>query len=181
MDKVLVTGLLIIAAVIAVSVMIGSIGTTIGRSGQAVKESQLSAAKKIETSITIIEAIPQFGPFPPPPAAPQCPGVGLPCTVDVWVKNVGQADIRPLSGIDVFVLSSTGHWGEYMTFDAGCSPSGASNSWSPLPCGQDNWIPNQTLHIRISVWSSPLSPGHYSLDVTTPNGIQDKFLFEVVT
>ena len=46
MDKVLVTGLLIIAAVTSVAVIIGSIGPTIGRSGQEAKESQLAAAKK---------------------------------------------------------------------------------------------------------------------------------------
>ena len=64
MDKVLVTGLLIIAAVTSVAVIIGSIGPTIGRGGQEAKESQLAAAKKIATSFTIIDVIPYIGGYP---------------------------------------------------------------------------------------------------------------------
>ena len=78
MDKVLVTGLLIIAAVTSVAVIIGSIGPTIGRSGQEAKESQLAAAKKIETNFTIIDVIPYIGDYPPPPAqAVGCQETGI--------------------------------------------------------------------------------------------------------
>ena len=109
MDKVLVTGLLIIAAVTSVAVIIGSIGPTIGRGGEEAKESQLAAAKKIATSFTIIDVIPSIGPYPRPPApAVGCQGFGHSCSIDVWMKNIGQAEIEPVSDLDISLLSSTG-------------------------------------------------------------------------
>ena len=184
MDKVLVTGLLIIAAVTSVAVIIGSIGPTIGRSGQEAKESQLAAAKKIETNFTIIDVIPYIGDYPPPPAqAVGCQGNGHSCSIDVWMKNIGQADIVPVSALDISILSSTGeYYIDNMTLDTNCSYIAGDPTWYVLPCGKETWLPHETLQLRLNVprFEDNLDLGsHYTVYVTTPNGVQEKFLFAV--
>ena len=154
MDKVLVTGLLIIAAGTSVAVIIGSIGPTIGRGGQEAQESQLSAAKKLATSFTIFDVIPNIGDYPPPPApSVDCRGHGNSCSVDVWMKNIGQADVLPISHMDILMISSTGDWGDYIRFETSCPASTTTNCWSYIPPNQDPasrdmiMVPNETLHI----------------------------------
>jgi hypothetical protein len=184
MDKVLITGLLIIASVTSVAVIIGSVGPTIGRGGQQAKESQLAAANKIATSFTIIDAIPLIGPYPPPPAqANACLGAGHSCSIDIWIKNIGQAEIEPVSELDISLLSSTGeYYRDNITRDANCSYAAGDPTWYALPCGKEIWLPNETLHLRLNAQRNPdrLSVGtHYTVYVTTRNGVQEKFLFQV--
>jgi len=184
MDKVLITGLLIIAAVTSVAVLIGSIGPTIGRGGQEAKESQLAAAKKIATSFTIFDVIPSIGPYPPPPAqANACLGAGHSCSIDIWIKNIGQAEIEPVSGLDISLLSSTGeYYRDNIAGDANCSYGAGDPTWYALPCGKEIWLPNETLHLRLNGPRNldRLSLGsHYTVSVTTRNGIQEKFMFQV--
>jgi len=184
MDKVLVTGLLIIAAVTSVAVIIGSIGPTIGRGGQEAKESQLAAAKKIATSFTIIDVIPYIGGYPPPPAqAVGCSGAGHSCSIDVWMKNIGQAEIEPVSVLDISLLSSTGeYYRDNIARDANCSYVAGDPTWYALPCGKEIWLPNETLHLRLNGPRNldRLSLGsHYTVYVITRNGVQEKFMFQV--
>ena len=184
MDKVLVTGLLIIAAVTSVAVIIGSIGPTLGRGGQEAKESQLSAAKKLATSFTIFDVIPYIGNYPPPPAPTVgCRGHGNSCSIDVWMKNIGQAEIEPVSELDISLLSSTGeYYRDNITQDPSCSYLTSGPTWYALPCGKEIWLPNETLHIRLNGPQNPdkLALGsHYTVSVTTRNGVQEKFLFQV--
>ena len=73
MDKVIVTGLLVIGAVAAASIVITAIGPTVGRSSQAVVELNQEAADRLRTSIEIIAV------------APDAAGN----EIDAWVKNVG--------------------------------------------------------------------------------------------
>jgi len=184
MDKVLVTGLLIIAAVTSVAVIIGSIGPTIGRGGQEAKESQLAAAKKIATSFTIIDVIPYIGGYPPPPAqAVGCRGAGHSCSIDVWMKNIGQAEIEPVSVLDISLLSSTGeYYRDNIARDLNCGYLAGDPTWFALPCGKEIWLPNETLHLRLN---GPLARDrlplgtHYTFYVTTRNGVQEKFLFQI--
>ena len=60
MDKVIVTGLLIIASVTAAAVIFGTIGPSIGKGSDAARQSQLAEANKIATKIKVLDAIPQF-------------------------------------------------------------------------------------------------------------------------
>jgi len=181
MDKVLVTGLLIIASVTAAAVIFGTIGPSIGKGSDAARQSQLAEANKIATRIKVLDAIPQF------PQPQGCQAGGRYCVLDLWVKNIGQADVLPISHMDIFMIGSTGDWGDYIRFEKGCSTSTTTNCWSYIPPNQDPanrdmiMVPNETLHIQMRLFSDPLSPGYYSLDVTTPNGVQDKFLFEVAS
>ena len=184
MDKVLVTGLLIIAAVTSVAVIIGSIGPTIGRGGQEAKESQLAAANKIATSLTIFDVIPSMEGYPPPPGRTNaCRGAGHSCSIDIWMKNIGQAEIEPVSALDISLLSSTGeYYRDNIARDANCGYNGGDPTWYALPCGKEIWLPNETLHLRLNgPHPRDRLPGgsHYTVSVTTRNGVQEKFLFQI--
>ena len=88
MDKVIVTGLLVIASVTAAVVVIMTIGPSVSRSSQSVVEAQRQAAERIKTSIEIISAVPRTN------------GV----QVDAWVKNTGIASINAIDRSDVFLI-----------------------------------------------------------------------------
>ncbi|MFP6891075.1 MAG: hypothetical protein VCF07_15255, partial [Nitrospinota bacterium] len=77
MDKVIVTGLLVIASVTAAVLVITTILPTISSSSQSVASAQREAADRMRTSIEII--------------AVSSNAAGT--QIDVWVKNVGTKTI----------------------------------------------------------------------------------------
>ena len=95
------------------------------------------------------------------------------------VKNTGSTDIRPISMLDVFLLSSDGAWGDYTAYRAEAGPDPADgNSWSTDPLDLSNWVPGAPLHIKLCMFQEELSAGNYDLAVTTPNGVTGEHLFE---
>ena len=163
MDKVLITGLLIIAAVTAAGVLFATIGPAIQRGGESVSSSITKDSERLQTNLQIISVMPNHH--------------GK--VVDAWVKNTGSTDIKPISLLDVFLLRSDGAWGDYIAYraEAGEDPEGG-NSWSTDPLDLSNWVPGAPLHIKLCMKQNRLSPGNYHLAVTTPNGVIDEHLFE---
>ena len=159
MDKVIVTGLLVIASVTAAVVVIMTFGPSVSRSSQSVVEAQRQAADRIKTSIEIIAAVPRTN------------GV----QVDAWVKNTGVASIIAIDRSDVFLIRIDGAWAEAMTYDSG---AGGSKTWSG---DLTEWNRGDTLHITIDLTNDPLTAGNYLLRVSTPNGTISEHIFEVTS
>ena len=159
MDKVIVTGLLVIASVTAAVVVIMTIGPSVSRSSQSMVEAQRQAADIIKTSIEIITAVPRSN------------GV----QVDAWVKNTGVASIIAIDRSDVFLIRIDGAWAEAMTYDSG---AGGSKTWSG---DLTEWNRGDTLHITIDLTNDPLTAGNYLLRVSTPNGTISEHIFEVTS
>jgi len=157
LDKVIVTGLLVIASVTAAVVVIMTIGPSVSRSSQSMVEAQRQAADIIKTSIEIITAVPRSN------------GV----QVDAWVKNTGVASIIAIDRSDVFLIRIDGAWAEAMTYDSG---AGGSKTWSG---DLTEWNRGDTLHITIDLTNDPLTAGNYLLRVSTPNGTISEHIFEV--
>ena len=157
MDKVIVTGLLVIASVTAAVVVIMTIGPSVSRSSQSMVQAQRQAADIIKTSIEIITAVPRTN------------GV----QVDAWVKNTGVASIIAIDRSDVFLIRIDGAWAEAMTYDSG---AGGSKTWSG---DLTEWNRGDTLHITIDLTNDPLTAGNYLLRVSTPNGTISEHIFEV--
>lgn len=169
MDKVLITGLLIIAAVTAAGVLFATIGPAIQSGGESVSSSITKDSERLQTNLQIISVMPNnYGIAEP----------GL--VVDAWVKNTGSMDIKPISLLDVFLLRSDGAWGDYIAYLG--APGGpdlaGGNSWSTVPADLSNWVPGAPMHIKLCMKQNELSPGNYHLSVTTPNGVIDEHLFE---
>ena len=149
MDKVIVTGLLIIGSVTAAVLVIITITPTIAETSQSMIESSREASNRIMTDIEVIAVATD-------PAGTR---------VDAWIKNVGVAQIQTISKSDVFVVTPGTRF-DYMIY----APSG-DNTWIETPLGV-SWNRGDTLHIAITLpTSNPLGVGNHVLKVATPNGV----------
>ena len=150
MDKVIVTGLLVIASVTAAVLVITTILPTISSSSQSVASAQREAADRMRTSIEII--------------AVSSNAAGT--QIDVWVKNVGTKTITAIDRSDVF-LAQEGTRFDAMTYDQGGGP----NTWK-TELNEPTWSRGDTLPIIIAIDASdPVGDGDHTLMVSTPNGI----------
>lgn len=149
MDKVIVTGLLVIGSVTAALVVILTIGPSVSGSSQSVLQTQREASVRIKTDIEIIAV------------AANSSGT----LIDAWVKNVGVAPIMGLSTSDVFVVTPG------VRYDSMVYATSGDNTWTELPSGS-TWERGQTLHMAIILPAGdPLVSGNHTIRVSTPNGI----------
>lgn len=149
MDKVIVTGLLIIGSVTAALVVILTIGPSVSNSSQSVLQTQREASVRIKTDIEIIAV------------AANSSGT----LIDAWVKNVGVAPIMGLSTSDVFVVTAG------VRYDSMVYATSGDNTWTELP-PDSTWERGQTLHMAITLPAGdPLTSGNHTIRVSTPNGI----------
>ncbi len=157
MDKVIVTGLLVIASVTAAVLVITTILPSISSSGQSVASAQREAADRMRTSIEII--------------AVSSNAAGT--QIDVWAKNVGTKTITAIDRSDVF-LAHEGTRFDAMIYDqAGGSP----NTWKTQEI-EPTWSRGDTLHIIISGIDPTVGDGDHTLIVSTPNGITAEKSFQ---
>ena len=155
MDKVIVTGLLIIGSVTAAVLVIITITPTIAGTSQSMIESSREASNRIRTDIEVIAvAIDPAG-----------------TRVDAWIKNVGVASIPAISKSDVFIVTPGTRF-DYMTY-----ATSGDNTWIEAPVGTP-WNRGDTLHIAITLpTANPLGVGDHVLKVATPNGIHAERTF----
>ena len=150
MDKVIVTGLLVIASVTAAVLVITTMLPSVSSSSQSIASAQREAAGRIRTSIEIIAV------------SSNANGT----QIDVWVKNVGTKTITAIDRSDVFLVQEGSRF-DAMTYHQ----AGGLNTWrtdSPDP----TWSRGDTLHIIIEIDpSEPVGDGAHALIVSTPNGI----------
>lgn len=155
MDKVIVTGLLIIGSVTAAVMVILTIGPSVSNSSQSVLEIQKEASNRIKTNIEVIAV------------AANSNGT----QIDAWVKNVGVVSILGLETSDVFVVTPGSR------YDAMTHAASGDNTWTELPSGA-SWNRGETLHIAITLPAgSPLASGNHMIRVSTPNGIVAERVF----
>lgn len=149
MDKVIVTGLLIIGSVTAAVVVIITMGPTIAGTSQSFLESNKEASNRIKTDIEVI--------------AVSSDSAGT--KIDAWVKNVGVASIPAVSKSDVFIVTAG------TRFDAMAYAPSGDNTWIENPVGAE-WGRGDTLHITITLPAAdPLGLGNHLLKIATSNGI----------
>ena len=154
-DKVIVTGLLVIASVTAAALVIATIVPSISSSSQSVASSQRDAANRISTSIEIIAV------------SSNASGT----QIDVWVKSVGKRSITAIEKSDVFLIQ------EGTRFDAMTNnQDGGANTWKTEPANP-SWSRGDTLHIIIEPFPV-VGSGDHTLIVSTPNGISAEKSFQ---
>lgn len=155
MDKVIVTGLLVIGSVTAALVVILTIGPSVSGSSQSVLETQREASVRIKTDIEVIAV------------ASNSAGT----LVNAWIKNVGVAPIYGLATSDVFMVTPG------VRYDAMAYAASGDNTWTELPSGA-SWNRGDTLHITVSLpVGNPLSSGNHTIRVSTPNGVVAERVF----
>ena len=153
MDKVIVTGLLVVGAVAAPVVVVMTVLSTSGKSSQSVIDSQRVTSERIKTEIKVIAV------------ASNTNGD----LVDAWVKNVGVDRILAIDKSDVLLVKTgTGARYDRMIYDT----SGATGTWTgDLHESGDSWGRGDTLHVVVTL-SDPdlLATGDHVFRFETHNG-----------
>jgi len=155
MDKVLITGLLVTASVITVMILFGVFRTSIQESAGSATGLQDQASLQSETGITVMEII----------------AVDNGTVFDIWAKNTGSIEIRPLENI-VFAISDIGgaryDYIEYSNLNPLTSPH---LTWWVPPGTNPRWRPGETLQVRAKLILAPVESRDYilSINVTGDN------------
>ena len=92
MDRVIVTGLLIIAGVITAVILLGVLNTSVEETAGTIKTTGKQADAQTKSGITILQVLPN----------------GNGTLIDIWVKNTGSIQIQPLENVDVFLMDIEG-------------------------------------------------------------------------
>ena len=159
MDKVLVTTLLTMAAVVASVLVINAILPALGTSSSSVLSSSGAASGIIKTDIDVIHVSTNT----------------TTSVVLVWVKNVGAADVLAVSQGDLFLQTPTDF--NRLGFDETGAPPGDDMWVFEIEEGGASWQPGSTIKITIKV-SSPLA-GNYLVRYNTHNGVSAEKAFSV--
>ena len=155
MDKVIVSGLLLIASVAAAVITISIITPALGSDNESIVKSNKVASTLTSTGFDGITAVVDGGD-------------GL--NISAWFKNVGSVDIDPISEIDIFLLTGNRLSGRYIPYSD--APISTDRWETVLPGNSSVWARGDTLQIRLTLDSSnPITIGRYKLSLTTPIGV----------
>jgi len=160
MEKVIVSGLLIIASIVAAVITVTVLSSTSAGDQDSIFDSNRIATDIVGTGIDGLSVVVEDG-----------------SVISAWFKNVGSADIEPVSAMDVFLLSGDGRTGRYIPFSS--TPS-ATDRWSVLvPANPRIWPRGDTIQIRLNLAAAaPIALGTYIVSLTTPNGVSGDITFE---
>ena len=162
MEKVIVSGLLIIASIVAAVLAITVLAPSSVDSKNSILASNQVANDFVGTNIDGLNAVPDGG-------------NGL--AISGWFKNVGSVDVEPISAIDVFLLTGDRLSGRYISYSE--TPTSTDRWEVVLPDDSEVWARGETLLIKLSLETSrPLSAGRYLVALTTPNGVTAEIFFE---
>ena len=141
MEKVIVSGLLIIASIVAAVLAITVLAPSSVDSKNSILASNQVANDFVGTNIDGLNAVPDGG-----------NGLGI----SAWFKNVGSVDVEPISAIDVFLLTGNRLSGRYISYSE--TPASTARWQVVLPQDSDVWARGETLLIRLNLEASrPLS------------------------
>ncbi len=152
MDKVIVTGFLIMAGVVSAITVFNSVYPAIGQSSDAITSMQGRVDDRLKTQIEIIygaKSIDQSGDI-----------------VLIWVKNTGSLRISAVEASDLFF----GPEGNFSRIPYGV---GAPH-WSYTIENDAQWNPTRTIQITISGYGS-LPAGRYYAKVVLANGLSSDY------
>ena len=162
MDKVIVSGLLIIASITAAVMTISIIVPGFGSNSESIVRTNRVASDFASTALDGL-------------AAEAVGGSGV--TISAWFKNVGSVDVQPISAVEIFLLTGDRRGGRYVPFS---SSGSASDSWEVVqPVDSNVWARGEILQIQLTLEPvNPISPGTYKVSLKTPNGISADISFE---
>ena len=128
MDKVIVSGLLLIASVAAAVITISIITPALGSDNESIVKSNKVASTLTSTGFDGITAVVDGG-------------GGL--NISAWFKNVGSVDIDPISEIDIFLLTGNRLSGRYIPYSD--APISTDRWETVLPGNSSVWARGDTL------------------------------------
>ena len=150
MDKVLVTTLLTMAAVVAAVMVVNTMLPALGRSTSAVLSSSTAASNRLKTDTEIIHIATDTATF----------------KVYAWIKNTGASEITAIDSGDLFYKTSTTFDRLPWDDDASCP---ASSCWSYIIEDDTVWNPGVT--IKVTVHLTTLPTANYLVRFVTRNAV----------
>ncbi len=156
MDKVLVTTLLTMAAVVAAVMVVNTMLPALGRSTSAVLSSSTAASDRLKTDTEIIHIATDTATF----------------KVYAWIKNTGASEITAIDSGDLFYKTSTTF--DRLTYNA----SACTDCWSySIEGGGTAWNPGDT--IKVTLHLTTLPTGNYLVRFVTRNAVVSEKEFTV--
>lgn len=152
-STVIVEGLLIIAGIVAASVLAGAVINKIGAFDSSFTMSTNTQKTIILTKIKILYATNSSS-----------------TQADSWIKNIGSYPITNPTTTDVF-FGKVGQV-QRIPYDSATTPTW--NFSKPI----DTWDKQETVEIEIFN-DSAFSSGTYAITVSTPNGVEDEHVFSI--
>jgi len=154
LDKAIVTTLLIVAGVIAATMLFSAVYPAVIQSSNALVGMKARIDERFSSQLAVIHAC----------TSPDYTDVAL-----VWVKNIGASSIKAVERCDVFF----GPEGNYQRIphDSG------DPHWEYAVENDTYWKPGSTLKVTVDL-SYVLVPGErYFFKMTTPNGVSTEYYF----
>lgn len=152
MDKVIVTALLVVAGVISAVFVFNSIFPVVMQSSDAMVSMQVRIDDRLKSQVEIIQAT-------------KTPSN----TLEIWVKNVGDARIAPPESCDLFF----GPQGNFARIPYGTG----SPYWDYVIENDTAWNPRATLRITIYGYSPLTSGTQYYAKFVLPTGVSSDYYF----
>jgi len=166
-DKVITSMLLIIAAVVATVVVVNSVLPAIQRTSSDIVAASDVLGRRLRSDVKIIETS----------------GVAGDDFVQVWVKNVGAAEIPSLDKIDVFFGETTDFerimYDEESTCPNPSPPPRTQNCWQYSLENDTEWAPYATLRITIYLTYNLQADTEYVSTIVLPNGLSASKVFSL--
>jgi len=167
MDKIIVTSILIIAAITTAAIVVFSVTSNTRKDSQITANIQSSQGDQIRTKIII--------------ASVSANAQGT--SIRVWARNIGSSDIEPINGIDVFLERMDNKWGSYIPFSINSGLSWSLESSSDSGTSSEIWEVDETVQFIITFPDDPSipladRPGIYQITLVTPNGVVETKAFE---
>ena len=160
MDKVLITGLLVTASVITVMILFGVFRTSIQESAGSATGLQDQASLQAETGITVMEII----------------AVDNGTVFDIWAKNTGSIEIRPIEDIVITISDISGARYDYIEYSNLNPLTSTQHTWQVI--GSDRrWRPGETLHVRAKLILTPVESRDYILSINVMGDNYAKHIF----
>lgn len=168
MDKSLTTLLLTVGGLIGAIAVLALVYPSIVQVGTAIAADRAGISAQSQESIAVVNALSELDAW----GNWQDTDADSSFDLYVWVKNNGGATISKIDGLDVFVF----HGGISERIPNAADAGGTYPQWNAEVEGGGDWLVGKTLKITIH-YSSALTSGDYTIDVTTPNGAHDASRF----
>ncbi len=159
MDKVLITVLLVVAGLLASSIVVNTVLPSVQRAGGDVVAVSARVSERIRSDVRIVETA----------AAPNT------AQVQVWAKNVGAVTIANPDRLDVFF----GEVGAFQRIPPCAQTGGQPACWEVAIENDTEWAPYATARITIYT-AAPLQMGRdYVVTLVLPTGVVASTVFSL--
>ena len=160
MDKVITTGLLIIASVAAAIALINAVIPAMSESASALGAANSSASDRIRTDIEVVHVASDTSP-------------GGEDQIIIWVKNVGHNQIIPIESSDIFLdMPSTVKQLSY-------GSSSGAEYWDYTIENGAQWTQGVTVKMTAHLADGSVTSGTYSVSVSLYNAVSASKDFSV--